>query len=240
MTVPVGPRVALLNRSASVDASSLASAAGALSRQVNEHLALPPPFGWGLGLSALRVATVEAPPEPDEWVLLLTDNVDEPGAYGYHDETPSGMPILRVFPLISREDRVPWTITASHELLEALCDPNLDAVLYGGDGRLRALEVCDPVETDTYAIDGVAVSNFVLPAYFGTVDRADKFDFMGTLTRAYDLRPGGYQGFLVPGADGLDWTEEANGEKRAYRKGIRGGARGAARRRSLTRPRRGA
>lgn len=231
VTVPVGPRVTLLNQSAIVEASSLASAAGALSRQVNEHLALPPPFGWGLGLSALRVATLEEPPAADEWVILLTDRVDEEGAYGYHAETPSGMPVIKVFPALNREDGVPWTVTASHELLETLCDPHLDAYEIGADGRLRALEVCDPVETDSYPIDGVAVSNFVLPAYFGTIGQSTTFDHMGTLAGPYEMRPGGYQEFLAwdVAAGAFDWLEEVRGSKRGYRAAIGGKGRGARR-----------
>jgi hypothetical protein len=54
-----------------------------------------------------------------------------------------------------------WARAFTHEVDEALVDPT-DAVRW----RFGLLEVCDPVEDWTYTLDGVQVSDFVLPSYF--------------------------------------------------------------------------
>lgn len=54
-----------------------------------------------------------------------------------------------------------WTTTMSHELLEMLLNP------YGRNtsaGYQR--EICDPVQSATYTVAGVTVSDFVTPAWF--------------------------------------------------------------------------
>lgn len=62
-----------------------------------------------------------------------------------------------------------WSSTFSHEVVEALVDPattlgymrETDGVWSGSN-----LEVADPVQERAYRLDGVYVSDFVLPAYF--------------------------------------------------------------------------
>ena len=41
----------------------------------------------------------------------------------------------------------------------------ISTVTAGSSGGL--VEVCDPVEDQTYQLDGVQVSDFALPSYFG-------------------------------------------------------------------------
>jgi len=58
-----------------------------------------------------------------------------------------------------------WSRDFSHEILEMLVDPDTDrSVYHDGDGQI--VEVADPVEWDGYRLDGVFVSDFVLPAWF--------------------------------------------------------------------------
>ena len=80
----------------------------------------------------------------------------------------------------------------SHELLELLGDPNADEFRSYVDGYEYALELCDAVESDTYVIDGVEVSNFVLPAFFGN-DQTARVDYLGKLARPFETGVGGYQ-----------------------------------------------
>ena len=66
-----------------------------------------------------------------------------------------------------------WSLFASHELMEMLVDRRGDRTDSGpslrrGQGRVDYLvEVCDPCQRSTYTIDGVLVSDFVTPGYYG-------------------------------------------------------------------------
>ena len=37
------------------------------------------------------------PPTAEEWQIVVLDNSDQAGALGYHDYTPSGKPVAKVF-----------------------------------------------------------------------------------------------------------------------------------------------
>jgi hypothetical protein len=60
------------------------------------------------------------------------------------------------------------------------------------------------VQAETYEIDGVAVSNFVLPLYFtGGDEIGGRNDFLGRpykgkTLRSFGVNPGGYVGFFDP------------------------------------------
>jgi subtilisin family serine protease len=65
-------------------------------------------------------------------------------------------------------------------------------------------EACDAVQTQTYEIDGIRVSNFVLPLYFTPSEEAGgRNDFLGAHTDkpslpSFGVAPGGYVGFYDP------------------------------------------
>lgn len=191
-SVHVGPEIVLRNHSRIVGIEEAWRVAAALSLQANEQLARPAPHGWGVGVRRLRVETIEEPARPDEWHLLLVDSVGDAGALGWHEHTETGHPSMIVFPNLDRQDGVPWSTAASHELLETLVDPNLSLSGVGGDDVVRAVEVCDPVEEDWYDLNGVLVSNFVLPSWFQPIDAPAKFDCQGRLGSAGELSAGGW------------------------------------------------
>jgi len=163
-----------------------------------------------------------------DWQLQLLLQPDQQGALGYHDLTPMGRPILKVFPRLDALDGVPWSVTASHEVLETLADPRLCRGAQALDGRWWALEVCDAVEKDTYKVDGVDVSNFVLPSYFEPPKdpRGAAFDFCGLLRKPLELRPGGYGQWWDPARG---WQTTTNGDLRAARAAMAAHGRGARR-----------
>ena len=84
-------------------------------------------------------------------------------------------------------------MTASHELLEMLVDPDINmAVLVHptpNESKLYAYEVCDACQDDSfgYDIDGVTVGDFVYPAYFESFHAAE-----------HDVRPPGQAAKAVP------------------------------------------
>lgn len=73
-----------------------------------------------------------------------------------------------------------WARAFTHEVNEALVDPS-DSIRW----RFGLLEVCDPVEGWTYQLDGVPVSDFVLPSYFN--GGAGPWDQAHDLTAAFSL-----------------------------------------------------
>lgn len=106
------------------------------------------------------------------WWVIILDTSDVGGALGYHDLTPQGLPMAKVFAKTAIDNNQSWTITASHELLEQLANPYVGEYAFEQTsdtaGTLYPMEVGDPVEDDRlgYMINGVSVSNFVTPAWF--------------------------------------------------------------------------
>lgn len=195
------PTIALVDHTGKFTQAELHKTASALTVQAQRDFAMPPPFGYGVG-ATVRVVPHGKLPVAGEWVLGIFAQPDQPDALGYHDETPDGLPVLKIFPFL--DPTQPWSITASHEICEALADPNLCKVAQNPlTGRLWAYEVGDAVENDAYEIDNVMVSNFVLPPYFEppTNWQHMKLDFMGLVKTPGEIRPGGYGQYW----DGAGW-----------------------------------
>ena len=195
----------------------LQTAIRAINRQINEDFA---PY-WSLpatlrleGRSSEEPDKVQVPDMRGDAVLYLWDEVDVEGALGYHYQNFRGIPFGFVFTEIAQNIEEPWSVTLSHEALELLGDPQTNLLVMGphpiGDEDRDVFhwyEMCDAVQAETYEIDGVAVSNFVLPLYFTGTREADELgarnDFLGRLyeggpLRSFGINPGGYVGFFDP------------------------------------------
>jgi len=61
--------------------------------------------------------------------------------------------------------RVGISIAASHELAEMLIDPGNNLWCEHGKGTLYAYEVCDAVKAEHFPVNGLAMSDFVYPAF---------------------------------------------------------------------------
>lgn len=176
---------------------------------------------WGVN-AQLHFIPRGGTPDPNHWHLVLLDNSDQAGALGYHDFTANGLPLGKAFVGDDIKDGVSWTVTISHELLEMLIDPYIDATVFNQSGTatgvLYAYEICDACEADNFgyiimvptnttpAWFHILVSDFVFPGWFipGTTG---KVDFMGVLGGALQLGAGGYIGaFQVPN-DGSGWSQ---------------------------------
>jgi hypothetical protein len=103
-----------------------------------------------------------------------------------------------------------WTVTSSHEALEMIGDPESNLLVAGphphNDKKevFHWFEMCDAVQSETYEIDGVEVSNFVLPLYFTLAEeKGGRNDFLnhrhgGAALQSFGINPGGYVGFYDP------------------------------------------
>jgi len=141
-------------------------------------------------------------------VLYLWDRIDAKDALGYHDKNDAGIPYGVVLTELGLDEC--WTVTFSHEALELLGDPQCNLLVQGPDPRNRGrsvfhwFEMCDAVQDETYEIDGVKVSNFVLPQYFTLGEQVgSRNDFLGLshsgkTLRSFGVNPGGYVGFVDP------------------------------------------
>lgn len=185
----------------------------ALNRQIREDFE---PY-WSLG-AMLRLegkgntnpSKVDLADMRGDAVLYLWDGSDVDGALGYHDANNRGIPYGFVFTEISKAAGENWTVTLSHEALELIADPEVNLLAMGPhpvDANRTVFhwyEMCDAVQAETYEIDEVEVSNFVLPLYFtGGEELGGRNDFLnrshdGKTLRSFGVNPGGYVGFFDP------------------------------------------
>jgi hypothetical protein len=138
----------------------------------------------------------------DEWAIVFTNDADAANALGYHDLTPAGLPLSKVFVRTTIADGGLVSVTASHELFEMLVDPGIQmAAQNPNDNIFYAYETADAVEEETYNVNGIPISNFVYPAWFESFHKpgAAKFDHLNSCTRPFELRPGGYIGVFHNG-----------------------------------------
>jgi hypothetical protein len=187
------PLVSLWNCSTLVTDAEVTRVCRALQRQVDEHFA---PVWNVTAVIAPSAKTIK--PLPGAWIIRIFDRCDESGALGYHsDENNDGVPDGVVGIQDDIDDGVPWSSTASHEVLEMLADPEAIRCIQVGT-RVYALEVCDVPEAQSYDIDGVAVSNFVFPSYWSR--GKGPWDHLGKLKGPCPLiGPGGYASYATIG-----------------------------------------
>ena len=157
-----------------------------------------------------RPTRVTLPELRGDAVLYLWDVVDPDGALGYHEANARGIPFGFVFIDLTDELEEPWTVTLSHEALELIGDPEVNLLVAGphpGDRRREVFhwyEMCDAVQAESYTVDGVDVSNFVLPLYFTSdAEPGSRNDFLGRRNNgealaSFGINPGGYIGFFNP------------------------------------------
>lgn len=144
-------------------------------------------------------------------ILYLWDrHADVSGATGYHNANHHGLPSGFVFTQIAKELKEHWSVSLSHEALELIADPEANTMVAGPHPGQRHrfafywYELCDPVQDETYRIQGVEVSNFVLPSYFSATPKpGGRNDFLGRLhsgkrLAAFGVNPGGYVGYYDP------------------------------------------
>src|SRR5262249_29844803 len=109
----------------------------------------------------------------------------------------------------------------SHETVEMLVDPNgnrlqtaaaieiVGGTIQDGEGEFAYLvEACDPCEADTYAyaIQGIAVSDFLTPHFYDPVAAAGaRLSLPGALTGPRQILPGGYISWVNPESE--EWQQ---------------------------------
>lgn len=139
---------------------------------------------WNVGCKLIETQG----PVAGTWGLLFTDTSDSEGALAYHED--DALPLSKVFVATELQAAESVTVSASHELAECLVDPGCNLYATNPSGTLYCYEVADPVEETSFEVNGLAMSNFVYPAWFG--EPGAQFDHVGVLDKPFTLAKGGY------------------------------------------------
>jgi hypothetical protein len=196
--------ITVVNKSTLVSNADVQLMTRACWTQLRDH-ASP---AWRLVPMTVVYAVDEAHAPPGSWVIGVLDDSDQAGALGWHTED-KGVIYGRVFarPVLDNGGnaltaKLSIASVLSHEVLETFVDPSCNRWA-DVDGRHSiALEVGDPVESDSYAVQvdttQVMVSNFVTENWFDPQARGG-FDYMKRCTKPFQMTRGGYIVQMVDG-----------------------------------------
>jgi hypothetical protein len=202
-------KILVANLSSELDNDELARAVAAVQRQVSEDFA--PLWGMDATVRATAAPSDERPnPEINQSDAMLyvahseADPNNVQNAVGYHAKNHAGVPYGFMFIDVAARVGEPWSVTLSHEVLEAVADPEVNLLVVAPDpddpkrAVIRPYEVADPVQGDSYSIDNVAVSDFVTPLYFARL--ADNVytqtDYLESGLVRFGVRAGGYYTYI--------------------------------------------
>lgn len=177
-------KIQVVNHSTSVSMADALAMTAACAAQLREEFAT----AWEIVPPEVEFSG-DGSEDPAAYIMAIFDTSTQPGAAGYHDTDAAGKPRGFVF-----ADAGQVSVTLSHELCEMVKDPSCTLWSQTPDGNMRAFEMCDAVENDTYQKNGIAVSNFVLPNYFAAPAQPGPTDYLGKLNGqpAPARSPGGY------------------------------------------------
>ena len=164
---------------------------------------------WGY---PVKLYNTDAPRRSD-WQFIYFENADEADALGYHDLTKDGQPISKVFVKTTLDAGELVSVTACHELFEMTIDPVANLWAEAEDGTEYAYEMCDAVEDTTFVVDGIAMSNFLHPAWFEPFKHppGTKFDHLALLKKPFTMTKGGY---VIVKKDGKVTEQYGSDQKR--------------------------
>lgn len=188
----------------------------AIEEQVNKHV-VP---AWGI--SDVKVNYLKSDSGlSGGYIVYIVDEDGDGGSLGYHYENSNtfygiittGIIFNMGGAVLKNGGGLTVSNVLSHEILEMLLDSSANYWAEGPrvvltnqdevsvDADLYALEICDPVQEDSYDIVvnsvSVSVSNFVYPSWFNMLDQGEdaaskKYDYLGRLTAPYTMSVGGY------------------------------------------------
>ena len=163
------------------------------------------------------------------WAIVFLNNADIQGALGYHDLTPDGFPLSKVFVKTAIQNGQKVSVTACHELAEMLVDPAINLCATGPKNWIYAYETADAVEEEEFMMDGIAMSDFVYPSFFEGFRKPNstQFDYLKKVKKPFQILKGGYmpvfrngkwtQIFGSPAKEKRFHQEDRRGHRNAYR-----------------------
>lgn len=179
-----------------VSAEQLGAIVSALTVYCNLHVARQ----WG-GEHTVRVSPDGKDVQSYEVACALVDDLpNAPGAVAYHSVDGSEVPVIYLAlnecnAVTSGADSVSSAL--SHELAETIGDFSVNLWADDGQGNEWAHELCDAVQEWTFTIEGITVSDFVLPSFFAPGSLAP-WNYGATqggqaVAGPFATAPGGYQ-----------------------------------------------
>lgn len=221
--------ISVVNHTKDLKDEDIHFAVRAINRQIAEDFS---PY-WHMSATLRLEGRAGKAPDPKtlaelrgDAVLYVWDGEDGDDALGYHEQTRLGIPYGFVFTKLAKELDESWTATLSHEALELLADPDANLLVQGPHPNDKSkvvfhwFEMCDAVQDEGYEVDGIQLSNFVLPLYFtSTQETGSRNDYLGRLhggkaLRSFGINPGGYIGFFDPAKQDHE-TVSLDGDKKA-------------------------
>ena len=182
------PTIACFNRAVTPLGVNLDALITAMQAYVDKHVA---PV-WGTPAKLTKTTGFM----PNTWAMVFLDNADAPGALAYHDLTPDGLPLSKVFVKTTIDNGDLVSVSASHELVEMLVDPAINLMTTGPDLKATyAYESADPVEALSFNVNGIPMSDFIYPSYFEIFRKANSvpFDHLKKVSKPFQILSGGYQ-----------------------------------------------
>ncbi len=194
------PTIVCFNRAKTAMGVDFDALVAAMQKFVDEHFA---PV-WGTPAKLVKSTGFVK----GAWAMAFLENADDADTEGYHDVTPEGLPMSKVFVKTTLKLKDKVSVAASHELAEMLIDPA--ANLYSAGPKKKRLydyEVADPVEDLFFEVDGIPMTNFVYPTYFEIFHKkgSTRFDHMGVLKSPFEVHQDGYQSYWVDGKAKTMW-----------------------------------
>jgi hypothetical protein len=215
--MPLIDHVALVSLTRTISTRHLMQVGAAVQKQVTRDVA---PL-WGIRATVDTFERLEDIPndyhpvvlfgDPDELLPQLEVKIGDLGAARLVQQFQAGRIgglhlnafTRQPFSLIKVEDG--WSVAVSHETVEMLIDPYGNrligaAHLLDPEERVKYLvEVCDPVQTVGYTVNGWLVSDFYTPRFFDPVHNPAAFySFTGAIDRPLQLVEGGYISWIDP------------------------------------------
>lgn len=182
------PTIACFNKAKTALGVDFDALIAAMQTYVDNYVSLV----WGTPAKLVKTTDFKK----GAWAMVFLDNADQAGALAYHDLTPDGLPESKVFVKTTLDNGDLVSVSASHELVEMLVDPAINLMTTGPDAKLvYAYESADPVEALSFNVNGIAMSDFVFPAYFEAFHKAGsvQFDAMKKVSKPFQILKGGYK-----------------------------------------------
>jgi len=201
--------IAVINESTMVSNADCDLMCQAIQIQLDLHV-LP---AWNMKSGTIKFYSDKTKVPGYAWVVSMLDNSTVAGALGYHSEDNDkvdafifAQPVLSNAGVVLYDTTNPQNVSVSSVLSHEVCEMVGDR--YAGfwsdgpaitQGSQYALELCDPVEADSYSVSVgstlVSLSNFVFPSWFNaqaTVALNMPFDYLGKLSAPFTMTKGGY------------------------------------------------
>lgn len=212
--------IAVINESTQVQNNDVNLMCQAIQIQLDLHV-LP---AWNLKTGNIKFYSDKLQVPGYAWLVSILDSPTVAGALGYHSEDNDlidgfifTQPVLSNKGVILYDSSNPQNVSVasvlSHEIIEMIGDrfanlwadgPTIQTT--NGPASEYAVELCDPVENDSYAItvagNLVSISNFIFPSWFNSEAKIPQnlpFDYLKKLTAPFTMSAGGYIIVRQPG-----------------------------------------